>query len=265
MVESSPGPEAPPENDGSVPTVLVCEDDAGTRAVITELLHSHGYRVLGAASGEEALTLARQQIPDAVLMDLTLPGLDGWAAIAALGADERTRDVPVVIVSGTDPGPAPVDVEAWLTKPLDVAGLLAALDDAIEGGGPRPCVLVVEDDPALSQVLAALLAEHGVIAVHANTARDARRLSHDIAPDLLLLDLLLPDSDGFALVDWLREDPRLCRVPLVVYSALDLDEDDKQRLRLGPTEFFTKTKTNPEEVERRVLALLDTVVTGATR
>jgi CheY-like chemotaxis protein len=64
-------------------------------------------------------------------------------------------------------------------------------------------------------------------------------------------------------VDWLREDPRLCRVPLVVYSALDLDEDDKQRLRLGHTEFFTKARTNPQEVERRVLELLDTVVTGA--
>jgi CheY-like chemotaxis protein len=104
-----------------------------------------------------------------------------------------------------------------------------------------------------------------VMAVQAHTARDALRLSRDIAPDLLLLDLLLPDSDGFALVDWLREDPRLCRVPLVVYSALELDEDDKERLRLGPTEFFTKARTNPEEVERQVLELLDVVVTGATR
>ena len=265
VVDSAVEPETTPDDDRSVPTVLVCEDDASTRAVITELLRSHGYRVVGAASGEEALIQARQQAPDAVLMDLTLPGLDGWAAIAALGADERTHDVPVLIVSGTHPGPAPVDVEAWLTKPLDVAGLLAALGDAIGERGPQHCVLVVEDDPVLSQVLAALFAEHGVIAVHASTARDARRLSHDIAPDLLLLDLLLPDSDGFALVDWLREDPRLCRVPLVVYSALDLDEDDKQRLRLGPTEFFTKTRSNPEEVERQVLALLDTVVTGATR
>jgi CheY-like chemotaxis protein len=265
MVDSPAGLETPADDDLSLLTVLVCEDDPNTRAVITELLRSHGYRVVGAASGEEALTLARQQTPDAVLMDLTLPGLDGWAAIGALGADEQTRDVPVVIVSGTHPGPTPIDVEARLTEPLDVTGLLAALSDAIGGGRPRPCVLVVEDDPALAQVLAALFAEHGVMAVHASTARDARRLSQDIAPDLLLLDLLLPDSDGFALVDWLRGDPRLCRVPLVVYSALDLDEDDKQRLRLGPTEFFTKTRTNPEEVERQVLALLDTVVTGATR
>jgi PAS domain S-box-containing protein len=268
VVGTSAKPETTPDTDRSRPSVLVCEDDLATRTVISDLLSSHGYAVLAAASGEEALTLAAQQIPAAVLMDLTLPGLDGWTAIAGLRADERTHDVPVLIVSGSQPGPAPVPVAAWLTKPLDVAGLLAALEGAIaagDPGDPRPCVLIVEDDPALTQVLAALFAEHGVMAVHAHTARDALRLSRDIAPDLLLLDLLLPDSDGFALVDWLREDPRLCRVPLVVYSALELDEDDRERLRLGPTEFFTKARTNPEEVERQVLALLDAVVTGATR
>jgi CheY-like chemotaxis protein len=79
----------------------------------------------------------------------------------------------------------------------------------------------------------------------------------------LLLDLLLPDSDGFALVDWLRQDPRLCRVPVVVYTALDVDEYDKERLRLGPTEFLTKAKSNQEEVEQQVMKLLATMVTGA--
>jgi PAS domain S-box-containing protein len=265
VVGTSSDPQTPPDGDASVPTVLVCEDDPATRAVISDLLCAHGYAVLGAASGEEALTLAAQRVPAAVLMDLTLPGQDGWTAIAGLRADPRTRHVPVLIVSGALPGPAPVGVAAWLTKPLDVAGLLVALQDAIVDGGPRPCVLIVEDDPALTQVLAALFAEHGVMAVHAHTARDALRLSHDVAPDLLLLDLLLPDSDGFALVDWLREDPRLCRVPVVVYSALELDEDDKQRLRLGPTQFFTKARTDPNEVERQVLELLDTVVAGAAR
>lgn len=264
-VDASAQNEKPPVDDPSVPTVLVCEDDPATRAVISDLLRSHGYAVLLAASGEEALTLAFEQPPNAVLMDLTLPGLDGWTAIAALQADERTRDVPVLIVSGTEPSRAPVDVAAWLNKPLDVAQLLTALGDAIEDGADRPCVLIVEDDPALSQVLAALFARHGVKAIHANTAREALRLSRNTAPDLLLLDLLLPDIDGFALVDWLREDSRLCRVPLVVYSALDLDEEDKARLRLGPTEFFNKARTSPTGVERQVLDLLDTVVTGAGR
>ncbi|PVG80723.1 hypothetical protein DDE18_21480, partial [Nocardioides gansuensis] len=264
-VDAYPGPETAPDHDPALPTVLVCEDDAPTRTVISDLLGMHGYRVVGAASGEEALTLAAKQPPDAVLMDPSLPSMDGWAAIAALRADPRTRNVPVLIVSGLQPGVAPVDVDAWLTKPLDVTRLLTVLADTVGDGDARRRVLIVEDDPALTQVLTALFAEHGVTAVHVNTARGALRVSQDLAPDLMLLDLLLPDSDGFALVDWLREDPRLCRVPLVVYSALELDEGAKQRLRLGPTEFFTKTKTNPEEVERQVLELLDAVVAGATR
>ena len=254
-----------PDDDESVRPVLVCEDDPSTRAVIMELLRSQGYRVVGAGSAEEALTLASRQTPAAVLMDLTLPGQDGWTAISALRADERTRDVPVIVISGTEPGQVPTDVVAWLTKPLDVAWLLAELNVAVADGATRPRVLIVEDDPALTGVLVALFAEHGVAAVAAHTVRDALRLSQQMAPDLLLLDVRLSDGDGFDLVDWLREDPRLCRVPLVVYSALELDEHDKQRLRLGPTEFFTKARTNPADVQRQVLQLLDTVVTGAPR
>ena len=251
-----------------LPDVLVCEEDPQTRVALSVLLGSHGYAVTGAATGEEALALAFEQPPVAVLMDIATVG---WSTIAALHADARTRDVAVLIIAGADPGPVPADVAAMLTKPLDVGALLGTLNDigevndAIEGGAGRPCVLVVEDDPGLAHVLSSLFSEHGVWAVTAHTARDALRLSRDLAPDLLLLDLLLPDSDGFHLVDWLREDPRLCRVPLVVYSALELDEEDRQRLQLGPTEFYTKARTNPEEIEQYVVQLLDMLVTGARR
>lgn len=255
---------AAPE-DGSAPTVLVCDDDPQIRVVVSEVLRTHGYSVVSAASAEEALACAAEQTPAAVLMDLALPGMDGWAAIRALRADAHTRDVPVLIVSGTQPGDTPADVAGWVTKPLDVSDLLTALNAAIGERAPRPCVLIVEDDPTLTRILVALFEKHDVTAVPAHTARDGLRLSHDIAPDLVLLDLMMPDTSGFTFVDWLRQDPRLCRIPLVVYSALDLDEQDKERLRLGPTEFFTKTRTDPEEVERQVLKLLDTVVAGAVR
>lgn len=257
-----------PEEQATMPTVLICEDDPHTRDVIGEMLRSHGYAVVGVASGEEVVARAADVAPAAVLMDLTLPGIDGWTAIAQLRANARTGDIPVLVVSGsppsTSPGTSPLDVAAWLSKPLDLTSLLTALREAIAGDGPQPCVLVVEDDQSLAQVLTALFAEHGVLAVPAHTARDALRLGRDLVPDLLLLDLLLPDSDGFALVDWLRQDPRLCRVPVVVYTALDVDEYDKERLRLGPTEFLTKARNNPEEVEQQVMRLLATVVTGAT-
>lgn len=256
-----------PEERPAMPTVLVCEDDPQTRAVIGEMLRSHGYAVVGAASGEEAVARAAEVAPAAVLMDLALPGIDGWTAIAQLRADARTSHLPVLIVSGsppsTPPSTSPLDVAAWLSKPLDLTTLLTALREAVSGDRSQPCVLVVEDDQSLAQVLTTLFAEHGVLAVSAHTARDALRLARDLVPDLLLLDLLLPDSDGFALVGWLRQDPRLCRVPVVVYTALDVDEYDKERLRLGPTEFLTKAKSNPEEVEQQVMKLLSTMVTGA--
>ncbi len=115
-------------------------------------------------------------------------------------------------------------------------------------GEARPCVLVIEDDPALKQVLVAMLTRHDVIAVTASTGQEALRLSFHIAPDLLLLDLFLPDLDGFAHVSSLREDPR---VPMVICSALDLDDDDKQRLRLGHTEFLTEARTRPKRSNNR--------------
>lgn len=129
--------------------------------------------------------------------------------------------------------------------------------DVVPDRGGRPSVLVVEDDSALAEVLGSMLAEHGVQAVSVRNARDAVRLAQQLEPELLvLLELSLPDGDGYTLVDWLRTDPLTQHLPVIVYSALDLDEDDRNRLRLGPTEFFTKARTNPEHVERRALELL---------
>lgn len=123
--------------------------------------------------------------------------------------------------------------------------------------GARPSVLIVEDDSALAEVLGSMLGEHGVQAVAVHNARDAFRLARQVEPELMvLLELSLPDGDGYTLVEWLRADPLTQHLPVIVYSALDLDEEDRNRLRLGPTEFFTKARTNPEQVERRALALL---------
>ena len=98
--------------------------------------------------------------------------------------------------------------------------------------------------------------------VHASPG--VRRLARELEPELLvLLDLDLRDEDVFTLVDWLRGDPQARHLAVIVYSALDLDEEDRNRLRLGPTEFFTKTRTNPQQVERRALELLSATVVDA--
>lgn len=126
-------------------------------------------------------------------------------------------------------------------------------------------LLLIDDDARLSAMVADYLRGSGYEVAVAGSLAEGREAIATGTHDALVLDLMLPDGDGFDLVDWLRADPSLCRVPLVVYSALDVDEQDRERLRLGPTEFYTKTRTNPAEVERQVLKLLDTVVTGAAQ
>lgn len=116
--------------------------------------------------------------------------------------------------------------------------------------------LIVEDDADLAQVLITLFEQHGLEIYHATSGRDAIRLSQQINPDLLILDLVLPEGDGFTVVEWLRQHDRLRDTPLVVYSAKDLDGSERDRLRLGQTEFLGKGQVSIQEVEQRVMALL---------
>ncbi|MBA2637380.1 MAG: response regulator [Solirubrobacterales bacterium] len=118
-------------------------------------------------------------------------------------------------------------------------------------------VLIVEDDEDLAAILRATLERHGLKTFHAETGGRALELSDQVDPDLVVLDLTLPDIDGFAVVDWLRGHGRLGRLPLVVYTARDIDAEERGRLRLGDqTVFFTKGRITPEQVEERVMQLL---------
>ena len=139
-----------------------------------------------------------------------------------------------------------------------------AADEQVPDRTARPSVLVVEDRSALAEVLGSMLAEHGVQAVAARNAREAFGLAVELEPELLvLLELALPDGDVYALVDRLRAHPPARHLSVIVYTAMDLDEEDRSRLRLGPTEFFTKARTHPKQVEQRALAMLSATVADA--
>ncbi len=253
--------QSPPEPAGSDgPTVLVCDDDASVMEVVGALLEVGGYRVIATRSGEQAVAYAIAHPPDVILLDLLMPGMSGWETAAALGQHVETQNTPIVILSvlTQDEADRPAGpVVDWVQKPLDDARLFAALRRAI-GARPEPFrVLVVEDDHDLVGVLTATFARHGVETFHAGNGAEAIEISQRVAPDLLVLDLALPEVDGFQVVEWLRRHDRLHAVPLVVYTARDLDAADRQRLRLGSTtEFLTKGRVTPSDFERHVMRLL---------
>ena len=122
--------------------------------------------------------------------------------------------------------------------------MLAALSRVLQVERQPSRVLLVEDDADLAKVILATFERAGIQVHHASTQRKAMELCVSSPPDLLILDIALPDGDGFGLVDWLRQQQEMKQLPLVVYSAQDLNEGERNKLRLGPTEFLTKARVS---------------------
>ncbi|HEX8394775.1 MAG TPA: ATP-binding protein [Longimicrobium sp.] len=258
----APPAEAPPEEErGEGPLILVCDDDPAFLASVREILHGWGYRTTGVGDGEAAVLEAARVRPRAILLDMMLPGMNGSETLRALRSRPETADIPVVILSALKPLPRvreQADVVDWVEKPLADTGLLQALEEAVARRARPRRVLLVEDDADLARVLVEMFGRHGIEAVHAATGVEAVALSRREPPDMIVLDLGLPHGDGFWVVERLRDDG-VRGVPLVVYSARELDEDERARLRLGRTEFVTKGREAPEDFERRVVALLNQI------
>ncbi|MBD3884654.1 PAS domain S-box protein [Phormidium tenue FACHB-886] len=247
--------------------ILTCDDDASIRQVVRAMLERQGYQVLAVASGQEAIEQAVAHHPDAILLNLMMPSMNGWETLAVLKQHPETQTIPVIILSGLlpDAREAPyAGISNWVVKPPEPKVLRQALERALDNHNQPLKVLLIEDDIDLAQVLTALISRHQIETFHAQTGRDAIQLSQQVIPDLLVLDLGLPADDGFAVVDWLRQHNKLCRVPLVIYTARDLNDHERERLRLGQTLFLTKGRITPQEFEQLVINLLNRMIRGKT-
>jgi signal transduction histidine kinase/DNA-binding response OmpR family regulator len=213
------------------PLVLVVDDEQPARELIARGLEKEGFRPLAASSGEEALRLAREQQPDAISLDVLMPGMDGWSVLRALKADARTAAIPVVMVSmleELDTGHA-LGACDYLTKPIDRARLASALRRYRRDGGQRP-VLVVEDDASTREVIKRALERDGWAVSEAENGRRGLQSIARQVPDLIVLDLLMPEMDGFEFVAELRKSESGRSIPVVVVTAKDLGEEERRRL-----------------------------------
>ena len=219
------------EPEPSSPLVLVVDDEKATRELITRGLEKEGFRLLAAGSGEDALWLAREKKPDVISLDVLMPGMDGWTVLRALKADPVTAPIPVVMVSMLDDrdiGQA-LGASDYLTKPFDRQKLVTALRRFRRDGKERP-VLVVEDDASTREVIKRALERDGW---SVNEADNGRRGLQSVArqvPDLIVLDLIMPEMDGFEFVAELRKSESGRKIPVVVVTAKEVTEEDRRRL-----------------------------------
>jgi signal transduction histidine kinase/DNA-binding response OmpR family regulator len=256
--------------------ILICDDDAGIRIVVAEQLRRHGYDILEARSGEEAVAIAMRHFRDgrrgegsisAVLLDLNMPGLSGWETLQRLKSIPETQSIPVVILSVVPAaergGGTHGEIQGWVQKPFNENMLLAELGRILDAKAGPGQVLLVEDDYDLASLIVQRFEQAGVLIDHAATLRQATERCLLGPPDLLILDVSLPDGDGFSLVDWMRRQPAFRNLPLVVYSGREISETEMQKLRLGPTQFLTKGNVKPQQVEALVLALVQRIRNAA--
>ena len=238
--------------------VLVCDDDPWLLSIVSKLLTENGYVPILASSAPEMLQRAKSESPDLILLDLVMPGVSGWDGLRELRADSAIQGIPVIILSGLTQENANLTssdrISGWVQKPFDADQLCAAIKAVTHQ--ERRLVLLVEDDADLAGVISSALDVHGVELVSASGATQAKAMVSERDPDLVILDLVLSNGDGFEVVNFLRQHDKLRKVPLVVYSATEVEKEDQERLRLGKTEFLTKGRVSPDDLERLVLQLL---------
>jgi CheY-like chemotaxis protein len=204
-------------------TVLVIDDDPTARNLMERFLAREGYRVVSAAGGEEGLRLARENRPDAITLDILMPGMDGWAVLSTLKADPQLADVPVILVTIIDDQNLGFALGAseYLNKPVDRERLAAVLRKYAPGRSPGP-VLVVEDDAATRNLLCRMIEKAGWPVAEAENGRVALERVAEAVPSLILLDLMMPVMDGFAFIGELRRRGAWRSIPVVVVTAKEL-------------------------------------------
>jgi adenylate cyclase len=235
-------------------TVLVVDDDPSVRGLLTKTLEKEGYRVVSAGNGVEALALAREHRPQAITLDVLMPQMDGWSALKEFKADATLRDIPVIMVSVlNERGMAiPMGAADYVTKPVDRQRLAEILREQC-ADMRSASILVVEDDTATRELLCHSLTGMGCAAFAAVNGRSGLDwLAGHPAPSLILLDLMMPEMDGFEFLRELRKQPAFFDLPVIVVTAKELTPDDV-RILSGQTErIITKDQSYLTELAAAV-------------
>jgi CheY-like chemotaxis protein len=249
--EGKPSPlmrPTPLASPGRLPLVLVVDDDATVRELMERFLIKEGFSVVTAAGGLEALARARELGPAAVTLDIMMPDLDGWTVLAALKGDPALADIPVVVVTILDEKRRGFALGAaeYMVKPIDRDRLLDLLRTIC--GRPAGRVLLIEDDEATRAVIHQILTRDGWTIDEADNGRVGLDRLATAVPDVIVLDLMMPEMDGFEFLAELRSRPHGRDVPVLVVTAKDLTEDDRRRLNGGVERVILKRGYGPDEL-----------------
>jgi len=236
--------------------VLIIDDDEAVHAVLTNMLTREGYSTRDARDGKEGVRLAREYRPDIVILDILMPGMDGWMVLSQLKAIPECASIPIILLTMLENQEMGFALGAadYLTKPIEAEKLLPVLArHAAPHQRDSATVLVVEDDPPSRQLVVRMLTQEGVAVKEAANGKEALEvLQSGVAPVMIILDLVMAEMDGFEFLRQIRPHAEWSKIPVVVVSSLDLTAEAQQTLKSQVERIFEKGRFAREDLLREV-------------
>ncbi len=239
-------------------TVLVIDEDPMVRNLLEHHLHTLGYQTLLAQNGEEGLRLARERLPDIITLDIMMTQMDGWSVLSTLKADKKLTNIPIITMSLLEDRSIGYSLGAteYLNKPVDREQLAAVLSKYRPHTEKTAQILVVEDDKTTRDIMVHLLTHAGWRTDEAENGRVALARVENNAPDLILLDLVMPEMDGFEFIFRLRQQLEFAAIPVVVLTAKNITAEDRARLHSGVAAVFRKSAYSQDKLLAEMRGLL---------
>ncbi|SDT84797.1 response regulator [Desulfobacula phenolica] len=232
-------------------TMLIIEDDNEFSAILAAFFQKNGYESIIASDGETGIKFVIEHQPTAIILDIGLPGIDGWAVLSELKNNPATRHIPVHIMSAFDNTRQGLEKGAvgYLTKPVDTRGLQKALNriESVLASDVKE-LLIVEDDKELKMSILKLMKTNDINAVAVETGNKALGLLKKQKFDCMILDLGLPDITGFELLDIINTDPVVQKIPVIIYTGRDLSREETQKLERYSSSIVLKSAVSMERL-----------------
>jgi len=247
--------QLPPSSDRPV---LVVEDNPLAANLMSTWLTEAGYKVITASTGEEALAKAISARPAAITLDILLPQMDGWRVLHRLKEMPETKDIPIIVVSIVEDKSFGLSLGAvdYMVKPVSRTDLLNEIEGFMKPGRRPHRVLVIDDNPADISLVEEMLSLDGYEVLKAGGGLEGLKVARSEQPDLVILDLMMPDLDGFDVMRLLASDEATKDLPVIIFTAKDLTEIDRANLGENIREIFTKAQLDRASLRGKIADIL---------
>jgi CheY-like chemotaxis protein len=221
-------------------TILVVDDEANIRRFLTHELKKKGYQVIEASNGKEALEQTRKYHPDLITLDIQMPDISGFDVTSVLKSDDNIRDIPILILSVIENKNKAYKLGAndYLTKPIKKEDLYAKINHLLTGA--KQTVLVVDDDKSLVKSVKYQLEHRGYLVDFAYDGKQALQMVEQSRPDVILLDIVMPNMDGYKVIKTLKSNPDTANIHIVLMTGVEIDGGRIKALSIGATEYVNK-------------------------